>query len=79
MCHFGDNKGGIGEEHKKETGHTRCYIFHCFYLSCRLDGSLFYFFLFLFSTVSFGFCWPSGVKVWGLFIEFLGFHLILTP
>ena len=19
-CHFGDNKGGIGEEHKKETG-----------------------------------------------------------
>ena len=24
--HVGDNKGDIGEEHKKDIGHTRCYI-----------------------------------------------------
>lgn len=56
--HFGDNKGGIGEEHKKETGHTRCYIFHCFF-SPYYD-TLFFFFVSLLSAI-FGFCWPFGV------------------
>lgn len=40
--HVGDNKGDIGEEHKKDIGHTRCYISIVFYSSVP-DGTLFFF------------------------------------
>lgn len=40
VFHVGDNKGDIGEEHKKDMGHTRCYIPIVFYSSVP-DGTLF--------------------------------------
>lgn len=66
MFHFGDNEGGIGEEHKKETGAYA--VLHLPLFSQVISSSWFivlFIFLFLCTPVSSGFCWPSGVKVWG--------------